>query len=107
MEITKTSTKRETSLYYYFSDTELENKLRKKGIQYLVITGVFTEGCVLSSVVVGFSKGFNFVILKDLIETADSEDRQRISEDIKNRIFPFLYGRTMNSEDFLSSWNKT
>ncbi len=93
--------------YDSFSDTELENKLREKGIQYLVITGVFTEGCVLSTVVVGFSKGFNFVILKDLIETADSEDRQRISEDIKNRVFPFLYGRTMNSEDFLNSWNKT
>lgn len=92
--------------YDAFSQTELEEKLKAKGIQYLVVTGIFTEGCVLSTVVVGFAQGFNFVMLKDLIETADSEERQRLSEDIKNRIFPFQYGKTITSEEFLESWKK-
>jgi len=91
--------------YDAFSQTELEEELRRKEIQYLVVTGIFTEGCVLSTIAVGFSKGFNFVMLKDLIETADSEERQRLSEDIKNRIFPFQYGKTITSEEFLESWN--
>ena len=92
--------------YDAFSQTELEEKLKEKGLQYLVVTGIFTEGCVLSTVTVGFSKGFNFVMLKDLIETADSEERQRISIDIKDRIFPTLYGKTITSEEFLDNWNK-
>ncbi len=60
----------------------------------------------LSTIAVGFSKGFNFVMLRDLIETADSEERQRLSEDIKNRIFPFQYGKTITSEEFLNDWEK-
>jgi len=54
-----------------------------------------------------FSAGFNFVILKDLIETADSKDRQKTSRLLKERVFPFLYGKTITSEEFLSSWNKS
>ncbi len=90
--------------YDAFSQTKLEEKLKEKGIQYLVVVGIFTEGCVLSTVTVGFSKGFNFVMLKDLIETTDSEERQRISKDVKNRIFPYLYGKTITSEEFLDNW---
>ncbi|MFH0846051.1 MAG: isochorismatase family cysteine hydrolase [Patescibacteria group bacterium] len=92
--------------YDAFSETELEKKLKEKGIQYLVVAGIFTEGCVLSTITVGFSKGFNFVMLRDLIETVDSEERQRISTDIKNRIFPSLYGKSITSEEFLESWKK-
>jgi nicotinamidase-related amidase len=92
--------------YDAFSQTKLEEILKKKGIQYLIITGVFTGGCVLATVVVGFSLGFNFVMLKDLIEATDSEENQRLSNDIKNRIFPYLYGKTITSKELLDSWGK-
>lgn len=92
--------------YDAFANTELEKILKEKGIQYLVVAGIFTEGCVLSTICNGFSAGFNFVILEDLIETADSEKRQELSKLLKARVFPFLYGKTITSEEFLSSWGK-
>ena len=92
--------------YDAFTGTELAKTLKDRGIQYLVVTGIFTEGCVLSTICNGFSAGFNFIILKDLIETADSEERQEISRLLKSRVFPFLYGKTITSADFLSSWAK-
>jgi len=92
--------------YDAFADTELKKVLRKKQIQYLVITGIFTEGCVLSTISNGFSLGFNFVILKDLIETGDGEEQQKTSELLKKRVFPFLYGKTITSEEFLKDWEK-
>jgi nicotinamidase-related amidase len=90
--------------YDAFTGTDLEKILREKQIQYLVITGVFTEGCVLSTVSNGFSRGFNFVILKDLVETGDGEERQKTSELLKKRVFPFLYGKTITSREFLDDW---
>ncbi len=93
--------------YDAFANGNLEKILKDKGVQYLVSTGIFTEGCVLSTICNGFSAGFNFVILKDLIETADSKDRQKTSRLLKERVFPFLYGKTITSEEFLSSWNKS
>jgi nicotinamidase-related amidase len=92
--------------YDAFAHTKLEKTLKEKGIQYLVIAGIFTEGCVLSTICNGFSAGFNFVILKDLIETADNEERQELSRLLKARVFPFLYGKTITSEEFLNSWTK-
>jgi len=90
--------------YDAFANPELEKILKKKKIQYLVIAGIFTEGCVLSTIVNGFSAGFNFVILKDLVETADSQERQETSRLLKEQVFPFLYGKTITSEEFLDSW---
>jgi len=90
--------------YDAFADTELEKILKDKNIQYLVVTGVFTEGCVLSTIINGFSKGFNFVILKDLIEAMDAKKRQEISKSLKEYVFPVLYGKTINSKEFLSDW---
>jgi len=87
--------------YDSFTNPELEKILKSKNIQYLVIAGIFTEGCVLSTIVNGFSAGFNFIILKDLIETADSQERQEISRLLKARVFPFLYGKTVTSDEFL------
>ena len=90
--------------YDCFTDTELEKILKDKNIQYLVVIGVFTEGCVLSTIVNGFSRGFNFIILKDLIEAMDGKKRQEISKSLKEYVFPVLYGKTITSKEFLSDW---
>ena len=90
--------------YDAFTNPELEKVLKEKKIQYLVVAGIFTEGCVLSTIINGFSKGFNFVILKDLVETADNPERQDISKLLKTRVFPYLYGKTITSEEFLEEW---
>jgi len=43
--------------YDTFSNPEFDKILKENGIQYLVITGVFTDGCVLATICGGFSHG--------------------------------------------------
>ena len=81
--------------YDAFTNPELEKLLREKGIQYLVVTGIFTDGCVLATVANGFSAGFHFVMLADLIETTDDKERQELSALLKKRVFPLQYGKTI------------
>ena len=50
--------------YDTFTNEGLVKELKKRGIKYIVMTGIFSDGCVLASVVSGFAKGFNFVILQ-------------------------------------------
>ena len=49
--------------YDTFSNPEFDKILKQNGIQYLVMTGVFTDGCVLATTLGGFSRGYNFIIL--------------------------------------------
>ncbi len=86
------------------ADPKLIAQLQARGIKYIVTTGVFTDGCVLATVVSGFSKGFNFVVLKDLVETTDSPTRQRLQKDLLEFTFPYMFARVVSSEEFLSNW---
>ena len=88
--------------YDAFTNSELEESLRERGVDTLVVTGVFTDGCVLSTIVGGFSKGYNFVILRDMVETTDLPVRQRLQEDLLNYTLPKLYGKVMTGEEFLN-----
>lgn len=92
--------------YDAFANPKLEEILRKNNIQYLVIAGVFTDGCVLATICGGFQKGFNFVILKDLVETSDVKKRQELQKYLIDYTFPVQYGRTITSEELLNNWNK-
>jgi len=87
--------------YDAFSNKKLVNYLKKKKIKYIIVTGVFGDGCVDASIVGGFSRGFNFVLLKDLIETTDVPKRQRLQKIMKEELWPTMYGKTMNSKEFL------
>lgn len=87
--------------YDAFTNKDFVNKLKEKKIRYLVMTGVFTDGCVLATVINGFSRGYNFIILKDLIETTDSRTRQDLQKLLIEYTFPRMYGATMSSSEFL------
>ena len=84
--------------YDCFASPELVAYLEQKKITDLVVCGVFTDGCVLSSIVGGFSKGFNFVIPRDLVETTDSPIRQKLQKMLLDYTFPMLYGKVVDSE---------
>ena len=90
--------------YDAFANPKLKKLLKKKKIQYLLITGVFTDGCVLATICGGFQAGFNFIILKDLIETTDVKKRQILQKCLKEYTFPTMYGKTITSKEFLRSW---
>ncbi len=90
--------------YDVFTTKGFDDILRGLGIKYLVVTGIFGDGCVLASICGGFSKGYNFLIIKDLIETTDSNTRQELQKKLKEFTWPVMYGLTMTAEELLESW---
>jgi len=92
--------------YDTFSNPKFEKTLKKNGIKYLVITGFFTDGCVLATISGGFAHGLNFVILKDLVETTDLKRRQEHCKYLTQYTFPIMYGKTLTSKTFLEEWSK-
>ncbi|MEK6961576.1 MAG: isochorismatase family protein, partial [Nanoarchaeota archaeon] len=85
--------------YDAFTNPEIDKLLKKKKIRYLITTGVLGEGCVHSTIQGGFSKGYNFIILKDLVETTDDSVRQRLQKIMKGHIWPMIFGKTISSKD--------
>ncbi len=86
--------------YDAFTNQKLDEFLQKQKIKYVVVAGVFGDGCVESTIQGGFSKGYNFIILKDLIETTDVKIRQQLQEMLKEFTWPIMFGNTVNSESF-------
>lgn len=89
--------------YDCFTNEDFNKELAKRKIRYIIVAGIFTDGCILSTIISGFSKGFNFVILNDLIETTDKKIRQDLQNILKQFTFPVMYGKTINSKDFLNT----
>lgn len=87
--------------YDAFTNEEMITEFKKKGIKYVIVAGVFTDGCILASIIGGFSKGYNFIILKDLIETTDSRTRQELQKSLIEYTFPIMYGKTITSKQLL------
>lgn len=86
------------------ANEELLKKLSAHGIKYIVVAGIFTDGCVLATVTGGFSRGFNMVVLSDLVETTDSPTRQRIQKDLLEYTFPYMFARVTSAQTLLNSW---
>lgn len=87
--------------YDAFTNKQLNEYLEKKEIKYIIAAGIFGDGCVLATICGGFSKGYNFVILDDLIETTDLPERQQIQTGLKQYTWPAMYGKTLKSDEFL------
>ncbi|MBU2615821.1 MAG: cysteine hydrolase, partial [Nanoarchaeota archaeon] len=86
--------------YDAFTNPKLGDFLKKQKIKYIAITGVFGDGCVESTIQGGFSAGYNFIILKDLIETTDVGIRQKLQKLLKEYTWPTMFGKTINSKSF-------
>lgn len=66
--------KRDSNVYYMdktrysaFAGTDLEIKLRERGIEEVHICGVCTDICVLHTAVDAYNKGFNIVVHQDAV----------------------------------------
>ena len=89
--------------YDAFTNEELVQALEQMSAHYIIIAGVFGDGCVLASICGGFSKGYRLVIAEDLIETTDDEDRQALQRYLKQRTWPLMYGPTVGSQLILEA----
>ncbi len=92
--------------YDAFSSKRLLPILKRLNIDDLIITGVFGDGCVHSTIQGGFSAGYNLIILKDLIETTDVPIRQELQGLLKRYTWPVMFGKTITSEEFVAGVRK-
>jgi len=90
----------EKNSYDAFVNPQLNKILKKKKIKYLIPTGVLGDGCVHATIQGGFSQGYNYLILKDLVETTDLPIRQRLIKIMREFYWPMLYGKTINAKSF-------
>lgn len=67
-----------------FSTTALDVTLRELGRDTLVLMGVATSGCVLSTVRWGADINYTLVVIKDACDDADEEVRRVLTE----KLFP-------------------
>ena len=89
--------------YDAFTNEELVATLERINARYIIVAGVFGDGCVMASICGGFSKGYRFVIAEDLIETTDDEDRQALQRFLKLRTWPLMYGATVTAREILAA----
>lgn len=93
--------------YDAFTNPELERYLQEYGIKNIMIAGVFTDGCVLSTIINGFSKGYDFTVLRDLVETTDLPIRQDLAKSLLKYTLPTQYGKVIASENALEVFNNS
>ncbi len=89
-----------------FADKSFLEYVAERHISYFVTTGVFTDGCVMATVIGGFSRGFNFITLRDLVETTDVPKRQELQKLLLENNFPYLWSKVISSTDFLGVWKR-
>lgn len=79
-----------------FSTTPLDVTLRENGIDTMVLMGVTTSGCVLSTVRWAGDIGYKFIVVKDACGDRDEEVHRVLTEKIFGR-----QGMVLNTKDFL------
>ena len=91
--------------YDAFTNEDFVNALEEMRVRYIIVTGVFGDGCVLATICGGFSRGYHFIIAKDLIETTDDKERQEFQRYLKQRTWPLMYGTTVESCHILTAFS--
>ena len=81
-----------------FSTTGLDVLLREMGIVTLVMMGVATSGCVLSSVRWAVDVDYKFVVVSDACSDADPEVHRVLTE----KVYP-RQGTVMTTQEFLQA----
>ncbi len=81
-----------------FKTTNLHETLQNKGIDTLVIAGLLTDACMLSTVLEAYDLGYKVVTIED----ANAATSHNAREEVVNKIFP-LFSTLMKTEDFIDS----
>ena len=89
----------EKKRYSAFFGTNLDEKLRQKGIHTLVVTGVATNVCVQATVQDGFMRDYFIVVPADLVASTDENFH-------RNALLTFerYYGTVTSSKELLRIW---
>ena len=72
--------------YSSFYKTNIEEVLKKKKIENLIITGTKTNNCILATALDAFNRNFNTFVVSDLVGTNDEETNRIYLKDINKYI---------------------
>ncbi|MFQ5826048.1 MAG: cysteine hydrolase family protein [Dehalococcoidia bacterium] len=89
----------EKKRYSAFVGTDLETRLRERGIQTLVMTGVATNVCVDSTAREAFFRDFHVVFASDLSATDDPVLHQATLTNIEKH-----FGQVVSAQELLREW---
>ena len=81
-----------------FSSTALDVTLREMGVDTLVVIGVATSGCVLSTVRWAVDVNYQFIVVADACSDPDPEVHRVLTE----KVYP-RQGVVMSTEEFLAA----
>ena len=81
-----------------FSSTALDVTLREMGVDTLVVMGVATSGCVLSTVRWAVDVNYQFIVVADACSDPDPEVHRVLTE----KVYP-RQGVVMSTEEFIAA----
>ena len=84
-----------------FSNPKLEEVLKEKGIENLILTGVCTDVCVDATLTGGFERGYNIIVPKDLVATDGRPWRQNLHKLLVENNWPVLKAHVYDSKEVL------
>jgi ureidoacrylate peracid hydrolase len=89
-----------------FSNPELEEILKEKGIENVILAGVCTDVCVNDTLAGALERGYNIIVPKDLVATDGREWRQALQNIYLQTSWPILRAHVHDSKDILNYLEK-
>lgn len=87
--------------YDFFTNLDLKKELDKFNAKNLIITGVYTEVCVLATAYRGFSEEYNIIIPRDLVESII--ERKKIKLEVLDLANKYI-AEVIDSEKIIEIW---
>jgi nicotinamidase-related amidase len=84
--------------YSIFAGTSLDQKLRERKIENLIIVGTGVEHSILHSVIDAYDLGYNVTVLEDLVTYSDENFAFMVLAHIQR----YIGGKTMTKEVYLN-----
>jgi len=82
-EIVSKATEPKREAYSGFEGTDLETRLKRRGVRRLFVGGLATEYCVLNTVRDAIRRGFEVFLLTDAIRAVNPEDGRKALEEMR------------------------
>ncbi|ORE00873.1 Isochorismatase hydrolase [Rhizopus microsporus var. microsporus] len=91
-----------------FHETDLEEHLRSKGIDRIIVVGMMIHNCVNATVYAGKDAGFDCIVVDEAVNTFDQALHGEVikAKDIKKAFLAgiqFYYAKVLKLEDVLSN----
>jgi nicotinamidase-related amidase len=92
------------NMYGAFSGTQgrLDEYLKGKSIGHLIISGIYSTGCVNATICEAFHLGYKLTIIKDCVETFDEPGKQAFQRYLLSD-WSLMYGKVINLSQLIKN----